>query len=249
MTEKIKVSGRDSRHNSLPQIGIEGQKKISNSVAVVVGMGGIGCIAASFLTSSNIGKIYVCDFDAVDESNLGRQILYNENDIGRKKSECSKRNLSKINSSIEIITVDKRIDEIELSKFTDMGNAIILDCTDNFGSRFEINKFAVNNNLYLVVGAAIRFEGQVSVFGNNYKISPCYNCLYQKDDETLEDCSGSGVLSPIPGIIGATMAAETMKIMAGMNIENNKLNIYDGLSNEWSSIKTKKRNQCLTCSI
>ena len=249
MTEKIKVSGRDSRHNSLPQIGIEGQKKISNSVAVVVGMGGIGCIAASYLTSSNIGKIYVCDFDAVDESNLGRQILYNENDIGRKKSECSKRNLSKINSSIEIITVDKRIDEIELSKFTDMGNAIILDCTDNFGSRFEINKFAVNNNLYLVVGAAIRFEGQVSVFGNNYKISPCYNCLYQKDDETLEDCSGSGVLSPIPGIIGAIMAAETMKIMAGMNIENNKLNIYDGLSNEWSSIKTKKRNQCLTCSI
>ena len=239
MTEKIKVSGRDSRHNSLPQIGIEGQKKISNSVAVVVGMGGIGCIAASYLTSSNIGKIYVCDFDAVDESNLGRQILYNENDIGRKKSECSKRNLSKINSSIEIITVDKRIDEIELSKFTDMGNAIILDCTDNFGSRFEINKFAVNNNLYLVVGAAIRFEGQVSVFGNNYKISPCYNCLYQKDDETLEDCSGSGVLSPIPGIIGAIMAAETMKIMAGMNIENNKLNIYDGLSNEWSSIKTK----------
>ena len=249
MTEKIKVSGRDSRHNSLPQIGIEGQKKISNSVAVVVGMGGIGCIASSYITSSNIGKIYVCDFDAVDESNLGRQIIYNENDIGRKKSECSKRNLSKINSSIEIITVDKRIDEIELSKFTDMGNAIILDCTDNFGSRFEINKFAVNNNLYLVVGAAIRFEGQVSVFGNNYKISPCYNCLYQKDDETLEDCSGSGVLSPIPGIIGATMAAETMKIMAGMNIENNKLNIYDGLSNEWSSIKTKKRNQCLTCSI
>ena len=249
MTEKIKVSGRDSRHNSLPQIGIEGQKKISNSVAVVVGMGGIGCIAASYLTSSNIGKIYVCDFDAVDESNLGRQILYNENDIGRKKSECSKRNLSKINSSIEIIPVDKRIDETELSKFTDMGNAIILDCTDNFGSRFEINKFAVNNNLYLVVGAAIRFEGQVSVFGNNYKISPCYNCLYQKDDETLEDCSGSGVLSPIPGIIGAIMAAETMKIMAGMNIENNKLNIYDGLSNEWSSIKTKKRNQCLTCSI
>ena len=249
MTEKIKVSGRDSRHNSLPQIGIEGQKKISNSVAVVVGMGGIGCIAASYLTSSNIGKIYVCDFDAVDESNLGRQILYNENDIGRKKSECSKRNLSKINSSIEIITVDKRIDEIELSKFTDMGNAIILDCTDNFGSRFEINKFAVNNNLYLVVGAAIRFEGQVSVFGNNYKISPCYNCLYQKDDETLEDCSGSGVLSPIPGIIGATMAAETMKIMAGMNIENNKLNIYDGLSNEWSSIKTKKWNQCPTCSF
>ena len=249
MTEKIKVSGRDSRHNSLPQIGIEGQKKISNSVAVVIGMGGIGCIAASYLTSSNIGKIYVCDFDTVDESNLGRQILYNEDDIGQKKSECSKRNLSKINSNIEIITVDKRIDEIELSKFTDMGNAIILDCTDNFGSRFEINKFAVNNNLYLVVGAAIRFEGQVSVFGNNYKISPCYNCLYQKDDETLEDCSGSGVLSPIPGIIGATMAAETMKIMAGMNIENNKLNIYDGLSNEWSSIKTKKRNQCLTCSI
>lgn len=249
MTEEIKLSGRDSRHYSLPQIGIEGQKKISNSVAVVVGMGGIGCIAASYLTSSNIGKIYVCDFDAVDESNLGRQILYNENDIGRKKSKCSKRNLSKINSSIEIIPVDKRIDETELSKFTDMGNAIILDCTDNFGSRFEINKFAVNNNLYLVVGAAIRFEGQVSVFGNNYKISPCYNCLYQKDDETLEDCSGSGVLSPIPGIIGATMAAETMKIMAGMNIENNKLNIYDGLSNEWSSIKTKKRNQCLTCSI
>ena len=249
MTEEIKLSRRDSRHNSLPQIGTEGQKKISNSVAVVVGMGGIGCIAASYLTSSNIGKIYVCDFDTVDESNLGRQILYNEDDVGQKKSECSKRNLSKINSSIDIITVDKRIDEIELSKYTDMGNAIILDCTDNFSSRFEINKFAVNNNLYLVVGAAIRFEGQVSIFGNNYKISPCYNCLYQEDDETLEDCSGSGVLSPIPGIIGATMASETIKIMAEMFIENNKINIYDGLTNEWSSIKTKKRNQCPTCSI
>ena len=249
MTEEIKLSGRDSRHYSLPQIGIEGQKKIRSSVAVIVGMGGIGCIAASYLTSSNIGKIYVCDFDTVDESNLGRQILYNEDDIGQKKSECSKRNLSKINSSIEIIPVDKRIDETELSKFTDMGNAIILDCTDNFGSRFEINKFAVNNNLYSVVGASIRFEGQVSIFGNNYKISPCYNCLYQKDDESLEDCSGSGVLSPIPGIIGAIMASEAIKIMAGMNIENNKLNIYDGLSNEWSSIKTKKWNQCPTCSF
>ena len=100
-----------------------------------------------------------------------------------------------------------------------------------------------------MVGAAIRFEGQVSIFGNNYKISPCYNCLYQEDDETLEDCSGSGVMSPIPGIIGAIMAVETIKIMAEMHTENNKTNIYDGLTNEWLSSKTKKLNQCPTCSF
>ncbi|MEC9416139.1 MAG: HesA/MoeB/ThiF family protein [Pseudomonadota bacterium] len=247
MTEHSDTPGRESRHLSLPQIGRSGQQLISNSSAVIIGMGGIGCVAASYLTSSGIGELFICDFDSVDETNLGRQILFRADDIGKSKVECGKEHLLRINPKVRIQSIEKKINQNELLNIKEPHKAVILDCTDNFNSRFEVNQYAVKHNRYLVSGSAIRFEGQIAVFGNNYKDSPCYECLYNQLDESLEDCSGNGVLSPIPGMIGSVMAIETIKIFTDIKINNTKLGLYDGISNEWTSINIKKYSNCAAC--
>ncbi|MEC8955590.1 MAG: HesA/MoeB/ThiF family protein [Pseudomonadota bacterium] len=249
MTEHNNTPGRESRHISLSQIGISGQQLIADSKAIIIGMGGIGCIAASYLASSGIGELFICDFDSVDKTNLGRQILYGPDDIGKSKVECGKEHLLRINPKVKIQSIEKKINQNELLNIRELHEAVILDCTDNFNSRFEINQYAVKHNRYLVSGSAIRFEGQIAVFGNNYIDSPCYECLYSQLDESLEDCSGSGVLSPIPGMIGSMMAIEAIKIITGIKINNTKLSLYDGISSEWTSIAIKKQEQCPTCGL
>ena len=246
MSQPNNSLGREARQISLPQIGIVGQEKLNNSVVVVIGMGGIGCIAASYLTSSGVGKIFICDFDSIDRTNLGRQILYNEKDIGRKKVFCGREKLIALNSKVNITAINERINQTVLSKIRGIENALFLDCTDNFSSRFEINRFAVDNNSYLITGSSIRFEGQICVFGNDYNQSSCYECLYSVDDESLDDCAGGGVLNPIPGMIGSLMAIEAIKIITGNKI-NNSLKIYDGLSSEWKSVNISKNPKCEAC--
>tara|TARA_B100000959_G_scaffold41473_1_gene41582 strand:+ start:18295 stop:19044 length:750 start_codon:yes stop_codon:yes gene_type:complete len=249
MAEHSNTPRRESRNISLPQIGISGQQLIADSTVVIIGMGGIGCVAASYLASSGIGKLIICDFDSVDRTNLGRQILYGPDDIGKSKVDCGKGHLLRINPKVKIQAIEKRINQYELLNIKGIDQAVILDCTDNFNSRFEINQYAVKHNRYLVSGSAIRFEGQIAVFGDNYEDSPCYECLYSQLDESLEDCSGSGVLSPIPGMIGSMMAIEAIKIITGIKINNTKLSLYDGISSEWTSIKIKKKGQCPTCGL
>ena len=238
---------RGARHLSLPQIGEKGQKLISNSTVLIIGMGGLGCASASYLNSSGIKKIIICDFDSVDATNLGRQILFGPSDIGKLKALIAKDHLEKINPEIDIQVITKKINKQELIATNLKKGTIILDCSDNFNTRFEVNEYCVKNNHYLVSGSAIRFEGQYAVFGNDYKTSSCYECLYDQQDESFEDCQGNGVLGPIPGMIGAMMAIETIKIICNIHTQKGQLNIYEGLSNEWHQINVKKRNNCSIC--
>lgn len=237
---------RAARHLSLPQVGERGQQRIADSSALLIGVGGIGCAVSQYLASSGVGRLVLVDFDTVDASNLGRQILYTPGDIGKPKVECAAARLRQINPDIDIETINARLDGHQLAE--QVANAdIVLDGCDNFSTRFAINDACVANKSCLVSGAAIRFEGQLAVFGPEYDASPCYRCLYNEADESLDNCAGNGVMAPIPGVIGTMMAGECLKILAGADTTRGRLSLYDGLHSEWRTIYIRKRENCPGC--
>ena len=239
--------GRAARHIALPQIGDEGQERIASSTALLIGLGGIGCATASYLASSGVGHLILCDFDTVDATNLGRQVLYAPADIGELKANRAVARLATMNPDIRLTGITDRLSDHALTEAVQQAD-IVLDGCDNFATRFQVNDACVKNNRCLVSGAAIRFEGQIAVFGPDYSISPCYRCLYQEADESLDNCAGNGVLAPVPGVIGTMMAVETLKILAGVFASKpNQLNLYDALSGEWRQVAIKKRTDCSAC--
>ena len=237
---------RNARHLALPQIGAEGQRRIESATALLIGIGGIGCATASFLAASGVGRLIVCDFDTVDETNLGRQTLYGPGDVGQHKATLAARRLGVINPDIEIKPVTERLAGASLDQAV-AGADIVLDATDNFTSRFQINDACVAANRCLVSGAAIRLEGQIAEFGPDYSRSPCYRCLYTDADESLEDCAGNGVLGPVPGVIGSLMAVEALKFIAGVQWQKGILRIYDAVSGEFRQVRINKRPACEAC--
>jgi adenylyltransferase/sulfurtransferase len=237
-------AGRSARHIALPQIGEEGQKRISSSTAFVIGLGGIGCATASYLASSGVGHLILCDFDTVDATNLGRQILYGPADIGKLKANAAVSRLAVMNPDIRLTEITDRLSDDALTEAVSQSD-IVLDGCDNFATRFQVSDACVANDRCLVSGSAIRFEGQIAVFGPDYSKSPCYRCLYQEADESLDNCAGNGVLAPVPGVIGTMMATEALKILAGAG--GNKpgiLNLYDALSGQWQQVAIRKRAGC-----
>jgi len=247
MSNKNILLTRAARHIALPQIGEKGQKKIERSTILIIGIGGIGCAASSYLASSGVGQIILCDFDIVDETNLGRQILYGPDDVGKLKTLCATKQLKRINPSIKLSTIPKRLDDEELITIISNCN-VVLDCSDNFSTRFQINSACVSLGKYLISGSAIRFEAQLAIFGNDYNELPCYRCLYNKADETLENCAGNGILSALPGVVGSLMAVETLKLLSDNYTKASRLMLYEGLTGEWRELKIKKRFNCPICS-
>ena len=231
----------------MPQIGLEGQSGIENASVLLVGLGGIGCAAASYLASSGVGNLYLNDFDTVDVTNLGRQFLYGPADTGKLKVSIAARRLREMNPGIELIELPDRLDKSSLATAVSKVN-VVLDGCDNFATRFLVNEACVKSGKMLVSGSAIRFEGQLAVFGGNFKQSSCYRCLYTEADETLDNCAGNGVFSPLPGIVGILMAAEAMKYLAGLPVTAGRLQVFDGLANEWKKIIVPKRESCSVCS-
>ncbi len=239
--------GRAARHIALPQIGDEGQERIASSTALLIGLGGIGCATASYLASSGVGHLILCDFDTVDETNLGRQILYGPADIGELKANCAVARLAKMNPDIRLTGITERLSDHALTEAVQQAD-IVLDGCDNFATRFQVSDACVENNRCLVSGAAIRFEGQIAVFGPDYSASPCYRCLYQEADESLENCAGNGVLAPVPGVIGTMMAVEALKRLAGVQTADaGKLNLYDAMQGAWQQVTVKKLKNCPVC--
>lgn len=236
-------TSRAARHLALPQIGAQGQQRIAEASVLLIGVGGIGCAAAAYLASSGVGQLVLNDFDTVDETNLGRQPLYTGSDVGLLKADCAYRALTQINPGIEISTVTDRLMGDGLADAVRAAD-VIVDGTDNFSSRFAINDACVSAGRCLVSGSAIRFEGQLSVFGPDYATSPCYRCLYAEADESLDNCAGNGVLSPVPAVIGALMAVETLKVLAGISPPIGKLALYDGLASAWQTVGIAKRPGC-----
>lgn len=237
---------RDARHHALEQVGEKGQAGISAGSALVVGVGGIGCAAATYLASAGVGRLVLCDFDTVDLTNLGRQVLYGPGDVGNSKSAIAAQRLAAQNPDIGIVDVNRRLDAGELAEQVSAVD-VVLDGTDNFTTRFQVNEACVAAGRCLVSGSAIRFEGQLAVFGPDFDSSPCYRCLYEEADESLTDCAGNGVFAPVPGVIGTMMAVEALKFLAGIDSPRGALHLHDAVRGTWQRIGIGKRNDCPSC--
>jgi len=238
---------RYSRQIMLPQIDIEGQQKLLAAKVLIVGAGGLGSPASIYLAAAGIGHITIYDDDEVDLSNLQRQIAHHTNDIGTDKVISTQKTLKKINPEIEVTAVKQRLKGKQLEKEVNTAD-VVLDCCDNFSTRFAINKACVQNKTPLVSGAAIRFEGQVSVFTPGENNSPCYNCLYTDNGEDMQNCATNGVIAPVTGVIGSIQAMEAMKLIINIGETlTGRLLLLDGLSMEWNEMKLQKNTNCPTC--
>ncbi len=237
---------RDARHLALPQVGADGQDRIAAGTVLLIGAGGIGCATAAYLASSGVGHIIICDFDTVDETNLGRQVLFTPHDIGKPKAEVAAKRLWLIHPNIRITPITERLAGDKLIN-TIVDVDVVLDGCDNFATRFQVNDACVFTGKRLVSGAAIRMEGQIAVFGPDYDSKPCYRCLYAEADESLDSCAGNGVLSPIPGVIGTLMAVEALKTLVGLPVETSTLSLYDATSSAFTSLAIRKRKGCEAC--
>jgi len=239
------TTDRFARHIALPSIGNAGQQALSKATVVVVGIGGLGCPAALYLANSGVGRLVLNDFDQIDESNLPRQILFQDSDIGSAKVEVAAKRLSRSAPATQIDTVNVRLDAAGLLKLARSAD-VLLDCTDNFQTRIAINQACVEANCPLVVGAAIRLEGQLAVFPTP-AAGPCYACVYQDEDELMGDCQGNGVLAPVPGVIGCLMATEAIKLLSLEPEPPPRLLLWDATSGDWQSLSISENAQCPAC--
>ena len=238
---------RYSRQIMLPQLDVAGQEALLGARVLVIGMGGLGCPAAMFLASSGVGELVLADGDAVDLSNLQRQIAHGTEAIGSPKVASAKNTLARLNDTIRVRTIAARLEGAALEEEVTKAD-VVLDCTDNFGTRFAINAAAVKHRVPLVSGAAIRMEGQVTVFDNRSEQSPCYQCLYQEGDDMQLSCSESGVLAPLVGVIGTLQALEAIKLIAGIGKTlTGRLLFFDAITLQFREMKLNKRKGCACC--
>ncbi len=239
---------RYSRHILLDALGIEGQERILAAHALIIGAGGLGSPAALYLASAGVGKITLVDDDTVDFTNLQRQILHTQARVGMAKAESGKLALAAINPEISIIPLKQRLSGEALEALVASAD-IVLDCTDNFATRHAINRACVKHRKPLVSGAAIRFDGQISVYDLRRDDSPCYHCLFPEGEDVEEvRCAVMGVFAPLTGIIGTMQAAEALKLIAGIGESlTGRLLLLDTLEMEWRSVKFKKDAGCAVC--
>jgi molybdopterin/thiamine biosynthesis adenylyltransferase len=239
---------RYSRHILLPQINYEGQEKLVNSHALIVGAGGLGSPAALYLAASGVGTLTICDFDVVDLTNLQRQIVHTTSSVGINKAASAQQTLLAINPEIKINTICNKSTEDDFSKLIAQAD-VVIDCSDNFATRYTLNKLCVQLKKPLVSGAAIGFEGQVTVYDMRNDNSPCYHCLFPDNGEDTElRCATNGVFAPLVGMIGTTQAAEALKLLMGIGESlQGRLLLLDALSTEWRTIKLRKDAACIVC--
>jgi molybdopterin-synthase adenylyltransferase len=240
------MSARYARQIALADVGAEGQARLGQAKVLIVGLGGLGCPAALYLATSGVGRLTLNDFDRVDESNLPRQILYGPSDVGALKVEAAKARLTALNPAVEIVCLAERLDDAALAATVGAVD-VVLDGSDNFSTRFAVNRACVALGVPLVSGAAVRLEGQLAVFPNRSG-EPCYACLYNDEDEWLGNCQGNGVLAPVPGVIGTLMAEETLKLLLGWDSSlHNRLLLWDGKRGEWQSVALRADPDCAVC--
>ncbi len=208
---------RYSRHILLNEIGVEGQQRMLAGRVLIIGVGGLGSPAAMYLAASGIGKLTLCDHDTVDFSNLQRQIIHRTSSVGQPKVISAQSALHEINPEVECVALPIRADAAQLRELIAQAD-VVLDCSDNFETRYAVNRACLALRKPLVSGAAIQFHGQVSVFDFRRDDAPCYNCLFPEDSEAEElRCATTGVFSPLVGIIGTLQAAEALKLIAGID--------------------------------
>ena len=239
---------RYSRHLLLNEFGEAAQEQLLASRALIIGAGGLGSAAALYLASAGVGHITIADGDIVDATNLQRQIAHTEARIGMQKSESAKIAMQQINSAVLVDALNTRLSslllELEIAKAD-----IVLDCSDNFETRHAINRACVKHKKPLVSGAAIRFDGQISLFDARIADAPCYHCLFPDSTDTSEDrCATMGVFAPLVGIVGAAQAALAITAITGLATGNiGQLHLLNGLSLQWNTVRYKRDPACAVC--
>ncbi|HEY1772258.1 MAG TPA: molybdopterin-synthase adenylyltransferase MoeB [Gammaproteobacteria bacterium] len=239
---------RYSRHLALPDFGVAAQQRLAQGSVLVVGLGGLGSPAALYLASAGVGRLLLNDFDRVDLSNLQRQVLYRGADVGTPKTAAAALALGALNPTCTLEQFDDRLEPTALADTIGRCD-VVLDGSDNFGTRFAVNKACVATKKPLVSGAAIRYQGQLAVFDSRDAASPCYACLYPEGGEELEDCQRNGVLAPLTGVIGSLMAVEALKLLTGTGTPMiGRLLRYDALGGEMRNTSLKRDLTCPVCS-
>jgi molybdopterin/thiamine biosynthesis adenylyltransferase len=240
---------RYSRHILLPGIDVAGQERLKQSRVLIVGLGGLGSPVAMYLAASGIGHLCLADFDEVDVTNLQRQVVHSQASVGMSKAESAKQALQGLNDQITIDTINHKIQPEEWDGVIQPFDMVV-DCTDNFDTRFAINAACYRQQVVLVSGAAIRFEGQLTVFNPKDAASPCYQCLYSSDVSEALSCAEAGVLSPLVGVIGSLQALEVVKWISGAGDSLvGRLVLFDGKRHQWRELKLPKDPNCAVCAV
>lgn len=238
---------RYSRQIMLPDVDIEGQEKLLAARVLIIGLGGLGSPVAMYLAAAGVGHLVLADFDTVDLSNLQRQIVHTTDRIGLSKVESAAQTLRALNPAVQITCVAQVLDAEALQEQIAKVD-VVVDCCDNFQTRFAVNAACVAARVPLVSGAAIRLEGQVAVFDSREPNSPCYRCLYDEDSEENTTCAANGVLAPLVGIIGSMQALEAIKIIAGFGTGlAGKLLVFDARHSQWRELRLPKDPHCPAC--
>ena len=240
---------RYSRHILLPQIEYDGQEKLTQSHVLIVGAGGLGSPVAMYLAASGVGTLTICDFDAVDLTNLQRQVIHTTQSVGINKAVSAQQAIFELNPEVTVQTVQTKSTEAEMATLVAQAD-VVVDCSDNFATRYALNRLCFQHKTPLVSGAAIRFEGQISVFDFRNETTPCYHCLYPDvgSDQEMR-CADNGVFAPLVGMIGTAQAAEVLKLIlnVGETLQG-RLQLLDALTAEWRTIKLARDPKCTVCS-
>jgi len=239
---------RYSRHILLDEVGVEGQERFLGSHALVVGAGGLGSPVVLYLGTAGVGRITIVDHDVVDLTNLQRQIAHDMRRLGRPKAESAREAVAAVNPDVRVLPVVARADAQLLDELVPQAD-VVIDCCDNFATRHAINRACFAHGKPLVSGAAIRFDGQVSVFDPRSPACPCYACVFPQDQAFEETrCATMGVFAPLVGIVGAMEAAEALRLLAGVGSSlAGRLQMLDGRSMEWTEMRLKRDPACPVC--
>jgi len=238
---------RYSRQILLPQVDVRGQEQLLTARALIIGAGGLGSPAAMYLAAAGVGRLVIADDDVVELSNLQRQLLHHDADIGRNKADSASTALHTINPDIQTTPLAERLQGERLAAEVRQAD-VVLDCSDNFETRFAVNAACVRERTPLVSGAAIRLQGQVAVFDSRDDGSPCYNCLYKPGAAEDETCAATGVLSPVVGVIGSLQALEALKLVLSLGETlAGRLVVFDGLNHDWRTLRLPRDPDCAVC--
>lgn len=238
---------RYNRQIILKQFDFEGQEALKQSSVLVLGAGGLGCASSQYLVTAGVGKLTLVDDDVVELSNLQRQVLHHDSDIGRKKVESAADALQKLNPHLNVATVDKRLSDTELKTLIEQ-HTLVLDASDNVDTRNQLNRLCYAAKVPLVSGAAIRMEGQISVFTYKDAEQPCYECLSALFGDGALSCVEAGVMAPVVGIVGAVQAMEAIKVIANYGTpKQGKILMLDAMTMSWREMKLMKMPTCSVC--
>jgi molybdopterin-synthase adenylyltransferase len=239
---------RYSRQILLPEFGIAGQERLRASSVLVVGLGGLGSPVAMYLAAAGVGRLVLADFDAVDLSNLQRQILHSTERLGMPKAESALIALAALNPEVDLVVVKRSLSDATLPGLLSQVD-LVVDCSDNFATRFAVNAACVAAGKPLVSGAAIRMEGQIAVFSGQPG-GPCYQCLYTRDGGSDDTCTANGVLAPLVGIVGSIQATEAIKVLTGLGEPLiGRLLLLDASAMEWRSLRVPADPECPVCQV